>query len=270
MRGSLAVYIALVFTGFGCDGEPCLTSADCQGCAACIEGGCVPRPAETCTTEPGHILELPNPLEVPWLPRLVIDGDSDEWQGLTRTEMTRFSDSAGWPLAQPPAPDDLSARFVAGWTDEGLALLCEVRDSVLYPADPYEPPWTNDAVDVALDLTPWPETWLWDPATLFQVAEQGSSPTIRVATTPWGTPTPGGKAVTRQTEDGYVLEMLVEWGSLAPPPPGTSMLFDVVVHDDDDAGAVVENQVSWADETIKGWLFPTRLAPIRLMPPPER
>ncbi|MCK5462187.1 MAG: hypothetical protein KAI95_04195, partial [Bacteroidales bacterium] len=83
----------------------------------------------TCVSGPEYKLDLPPDIArpIPYLPGLVVDGMSGDWNP-NYVPLRILSDVCG----NIPDTNDFQASFRMAWNEKGLFLLVEIKDDSLY------------------------------------------------------------------------------------------------------------------------------------------
>ena len=109
----------------------------------------------------GPRLEAEPLLDIPKLEGIVIDGDAGDWGA------EAFRAELLWGRFDVPLTH-FSGAFRAGWSQEGLLLLCELRDKTLVEAETEDELWRAGA----------------DCLVLYVLPERGERAMLRVAISP--------------------------------------------------------------------------------------
>jgi len=176
-----------------------------------------------------------------------IDGDLSEWDEMEPIELGAAHGAQDWS-----GTDDLSARAHVAWSTTHLYFACEVVDDSLSLPAPDEGIWTGDAIQMAFDP-------LGDGGTRFGADDYNLGMALTVSgPSMWYFSAPAGPgrvplgriqlAVVRRFDDtGYVYEMAVPWGELAPLVPLVKAQcgFSFVIADNDGEG--FEGGLQWTE-----------------------
>jgi len=207
----------------------------CAVVCALLTGPLLAEPAgesET-TAPPSKEAAPPLRLDVPLYRDVKIDAAADDWVGRGHVETQLVASSAVELDAA-----DLSATMHLGWDEQGLAVLIVVQDDVAVESDDQLSVTDMDSVEllisdesaggnkVRLALSPGraeaeqePRVRTWDYR---QHAELRRTPI-------------DAQTATRDTEDGYVVEVRIPWAALGiDARAGVEVGFAVEVHDADE------------------------------------
>jgi len=191
----------------------------------------------------------------------VVDGDVDAvWERAPVFPIRHYI------VSQPSSPADLSATFRALWDRNNLYLLVEVRDDKRVNDSTQR--YDDDGVSVYLDignkkLNAFGAT---DYQYYFSYGENQAVENRHNAHHK------GVVFATRDTPQGYRMEMRLSWATLkaVPPPllarPATRLGLDVHVNDDDNGGTR-DHKIAWHAVADNSYESPRRFGTITLTPP---
>ena len=177
------------------------------------------------------------------IPRLdaANDGSPDDWadNGLKITSLPGRH-------GKMRDPRDFDPSLRIGWSDKGLLLLVQVKDTVVHEWENIAELWRGDCIEIFVA----PKTGT--DQCLQCVVSPGSAPEWQARTRfydhrkakPAAKPTV--QAAARKTADGYLLEVLLPWASLGiTPAAGREVAVQVFVNDDDKKGDRHRFQALW-------------------------
>jgi len=198
-------------------------------------------------------------VECPYPYSVVIDGDLDDWAGMTFIFVP-------YDKGTTPASDDSDAslEFSVVADDDWLYVAIDVKDDAIINGETDD--WQDDSVEVYVDANhARTEEYEGDDAQITVAsANIGGDINNPILTGSGNIGDTGAIAAVVQTADGWIVEAAVPLSNALwniDPTPGTVIGFNVHFNDDDD-GEGRDHKLIWSDLDTDdaSWGNPTRFA----------